>query len=73
MTVLCLEGALVPNLIYSHTMSRVPGLTPSSVMGSESQGFQDKSCHFVQKGVGEKKQKNSFKSQFDLEKIVSLI
>lgn len=48
-TVHCLEGAVVPNLIDSHTVSRVPGLTPSSVMHSESQGFQGKSYSFVRK------------------------
>lgn len=48
-TVHCFEGAVVPNLIHSHTVSRVPGLTGSSVMHSESQGFQDKSYSFVRK------------------------
>lgn len=51
MTVYRLEGAVVPNLIHSHIVSRVLGLSPSSVMPSESQGFQDKSYSFVQKGV----------------------
>lgn len=51
MTVYRLEGAVVPNLIHSHIVSRVLGLSPSSVMPSESQGIQDKSYSFVQKGV----------------------
>lgn len=28
-TVHCLEGDVIPNLIHSHTVSRVPGLTAS--------------------------------------------
>lgn len=51
MTVYRLEGAVVPNLIHPHIVSRVLGLSPSSVMPSESQGFQDKSYSFVQKGI----------------------
>lgn len=66
MTVYRLEGAVVPYLIHSHIVSRVLGLSPSSVMPSESQGFQDKSYSFVQKGVmhvTKKKQKKTSQLQ----------
>lgn len=64
MTVYRLEGAVVPKLIHPHIVSRVLGLSPSSVMPSESQGFQDKSYSFVQKGImhvtkGKKKKKQA--------------
>lgn len=49
MTVHCLEGAVRPNLIHSHTGSSVPGLAPSSVKRLNSQDFQDKSDSFVRK------------------------